>query len=168
MFGMGPRRRGLLDKAFMLGVGVKGADGILEMVGGWLLWAAPRTELNRWVVLLTQHELMEDPDDYIATHLRTMASHLSLHSKHIAAFYLMAHGLIKVILAVSLLRKKLWAYPAAIAFLSAFAAYTFYCFACTRLPLLAVLAALNLILVLLISAEYAQRRKDHAPHAICL
>jgi len=63
------------------------------------LWAAPRAELNRCVALLTRHELMEDPDDYVATHLRAMAAHLSLHSKHLAALYLMAHGLIKAALA---------------------------------------------------------------------
>ncbi|HVC09315.1 MAG TPA: DUF2127 domain-containing protein [Elusimicrobiota bacterium] len=160
------RRRSWLDKVFALAVGAKGADGALEITGGWLLWAAPRAELNRWIVMLTQHELMEDPDDYVATHLRIMASHLSLHAKHLAALYLMAHGLIKVILAVSLLRNRLWAYPAAIAFLSAFAAYTFYRFAYTRLPILAALAVLNLILVLLISLEYAQRRKKHALPAL--
>jgi hypothetical protein len=50
-------------------------DGALEIICGFLLWVVPATALNSAVVRFTQHELSEDPDDWIANSLRHAVSH---------------------------------------------------------------------------------------------
>src|SRR5262245_36197309 len=61
------RRRAAREQAlyrlFELGVWVKGIDGILEICGGVLLLLTSPAALNRLVMMLTQHELVEDPQD---------------------------------------------------------------------------------------------------------
>ena len=42
------------------------------------------------------------------------------------AVYLLAHGLVKVVLVVALLKNQLWAYPWTIAFLGVFIVYQLY------------------------------------------
>jgi len=116
----------LLYRVFTLGMWVKGIDGLLEMVGGLLLLLISPAMLNQFVLNLTQHELIEDPRDMIATTLRRAAAQLSTNMALFASLYLIVHGVVKVILVVGLLRGKRWAYPAAIGFLCLFILYQLY------------------------------------------
>jgi uncharacterized membrane protein/ABC-type glycerol-3-phosphate transport system permease component len=120
------RREATLYRLFEIGVWGKGIDGVLEIVGGALLLVVSPTLLNQWVIVLTQHELDEDPHDLIATLARRSVVQLSANTQLFASFYLLLHGLVKVGLMVGLLRGKRWAYPAAIAFLGLFIAYQCY------------------------------------------
>jgi len=63
------RRGDLLDRAFAVGIILKGLDGILEVVGGLLLLVVSPEAIDRLSRFLTQHELSEDPHDFLATHL---------------------------------------------------------------------------------------------------
>src|SRR6266516_3665485 len=90
-----PQPRSKIHIAFEIGVVLKGINGLLELIGGFvLLWIGPGT-LQNLVVRLTQNELSEDPRDFIATHLREAAGHLSDSAQLFAAIYLLAHGVIK-------------------------------------------------------------------------
>jgi uncharacterized membrane protein len=120
------QREIFLYRVFALGVWVKGMDGVLEIVGGFLLLLISPVMLNQFVMTLTQHELVEDPHDVIATALRHAAAQLSANTQLFASLYLVAHGLVKVVLVVGLLRGKRWAYPAAIGFLCLFIVYQLY------------------------------------------
>ena len=51
----------IFHKSFKIGILVKGIDGVLEIMGGILLVFLNPSRLNKLVVLLTQHELLEDP-----------------------------------------------------------------------------------------------------------
>ena len=82
--------------------------------------------INRIVGRITQHELSEDPHDWIARHLLRYAHGLTGTAVTFAAIYLLAHGIIKIVLVAALLRNKLWAYPWMIAVLLAFIAYQLY------------------------------------------
>jgi uncharacterized membrane protein len=118
--------RDLLDRTFEIGIILKGLDGVLETIGGVLLLAVSPTQINAAAKTLTQHELSEDPHDWIATHLLHYAHGLTGSTVTFAAVYLLAHGLVKVVLVVALLRNKLWAYPGLIAVLLAFIGYQLY------------------------------------------
>jgi uncharacterized membrane protein len=120
------RRENILYRMFVFGMWVKAIDGVLEIVGGFLLLVINPATLNQFVVGLTQHELVEDPHDVIATTLRHSIAQLSANMQLFASFYLIVHGLIKVGLVAGLLRGKRWAYPAAIAFLAVFIVYQCY------------------------------------------
>jgi uncharacterized membrane protein len=120
------RRGDVLDRAFEVGIILKGLDGILEVVGGLLLLVVSPEAIDRLSRFLTQHELSEDPHDFLATHLLHAAGTLTSSSVRFGAAYLISHGVVKIVLVAALLRNKIWAYPWMIAFLIAFIVYQVY------------------------------------------
>jgi uncharacterized membrane protein len=118
-----PRREQVLFRMFELGVWLKGIDGVLEICGGLLLLLTSTVVLNHLVIALTQHEFVEDPQDRTASGLRAAVAQLSANTKLFGGAYLIAHGLIKLVVVVGLLRGYRWAYPVAIAFLCLFILY---------------------------------------------
>jgi uncharacterized membrane protein len=120
------RPRDLLDQTFEVGIVLKGLDGVLEVLGGLLLLAVSPATIDRLVTGLTQHELSEDPHDFLATHLLRTARGLTGSAVLFGAVYLLAHGLVKVVLVAALLKNQLWAYPWTIAFLGVFIVYQLY------------------------------------------
>ena len=149
-----PLRANILHQIFALGIWVKGLDGLLEIVGGLLLLLSSGTSLNQIVISLTQHELVEDPHDLIATAARHAVAHLSAGTQIFASVYLIAHGLIKIVLVSALLRGKRWAYPVAIGFLSLFIAYQLYRLSYQYSLGLALLTLFDLVIVCLTWREY--------------
>lgn len=120
------KARDPLDRIFEVGIILKGVDGVLETIGGLLLLALTPATINTIVSGLTQHELSEDPDDFIARHLLGYAHGLTGSTVTFAALYLLAHGIVKVVLVAALLRNQLWAYPWMIGFLVIFILYQLY------------------------------------------
>src|SRR5215216_1828197 len=120
------RPRDLLDQTFEVGIILKGLDGVLEVLGGLLLLMVSPATFNRVVTSLTQHELSEDPHDILANHLLKTAHGLTGSAVLFGAVYLLAHGLVKVVLVAALLKNQLWAYPWTIVFLGVFIVYQLY------------------------------------------
>ena len=118
--------RSKLHVAFEIGVILKGLNGLVELIGGTLLLVFPPSAIQRFVVGLTNNELSRDPNDFIATHLRAAAEHLSVGAKVFAAIYLLSHGVIKAVLVYALIKDKLWAFPWAIGVFTAFGVYQIY------------------------------------------
>jgi uncharacterized membrane protein len=115
-----------LDDTFKISVTLKGLDGLLEVIGGTVLLFVKPSTLDQIARSLTQHELSEDPHDFIARHILHSAGHLTHGGTLFAAVYLLSHGIAKVVLVVALLRDQLWAYPAMIVLLGAFIVYQLY------------------------------------------
>jgi uncharacterized membrane protein len=88
-----------------------------------------------------------------------MASDFSVASKDFYAFYLLSHGLIKLLLVIGLLRGKLWSYPASLAALGAFMVYQVYRYSYTHSPGLLVLTVFDAIVVWLIWQEWKVVRR---------
>ncbi len=66
-----------LDKAFEVGILLKGLDGLLEIAGGVLLLLIKPEYLNRMAAILTQHELSEDPHDFVSSYILHSTQHLA-------------------------------------------------------------------------------------------
>ncbi len=145
---------GLFRRMFNVGVWIKGIDGLLEITGGILALAVKESTLIKVILLLTQQELLEDPQDIVAVFLRHAAAHLTVGAKIFGGIYLIAHGAVNVFLSVELLRKRLWSYPAAILFLCAFIGYQIYRIALHHSAVLLFLTCVDIIIVLLIRREY--------------
>ena len=149
-----------LDDTFKITVGLKGIDGALEVVGGTILLFGGPATLGHLVRTLTQHELSQDPHDFVARHLVHYATHLRHGATVFAAVYLLSHGLAKVVLVVAVLQRRTWAYPGMIALLGAFIAYQCYRLA-YRLSLgLALLTAFDAFVVWLTWREWQGRVHD--------
>jgi len=148
----------LLDRTFEVGIILKGLDGVLEVIGGVLLLVVSPETMNRLAATLTQHELSEDPKDFFATHLLRLTHGLTHSTVRFAAAYLLLHGLVKIVLVVSLLRNKLWAYPWTIAFLVVFIVYQLYRIALAPTAGLVALTVFDAFVAWLTWREYGKQR----------
>jgi len=154
----------LVHRIFAASVLIKGVDGVLETIGGILFMFVNPKALNSLVISFTAHELSEDPDDWFATTLRHVVHNLSSDTKLFVSAYLVAHGLIKILLVAGLLRKKLWAYPTALWFLGIFLLYQLYQFSHTHSLGLLSLSIFDIFVASLVWLEY-RSRKQHAYNA---
>ncbi|HKA13266.1 MAG TPA: DUF2127 domain-containing protein [Candidatus Dormibacteraeota bacterium] len=152
------RRKDLLDRTFEVAIVLKGLDGVLEVVGGLILLVVSPETINRVVGALTQHELSQDPHDFIATRILNTAHGLTKGSVLFASLYLLTHGAVKIVLVVALLKNKLWAYPWMIAFLLLFIGYQIYRIVLVPSVALAALTAFDLLVVWLTYREYQRQR----------
>jgi uncharacterized membrane protein len=151
------RPRDLLDQTFEVGIILKGVDGALEVIGGLLLLVVSPATIDRVVTSLTQHELSEDPHDFLATHLLKTAHGLTVSAVLFGALYLLAHGLVKVILVGALLKNQLWAYPWTIVFLGVFILYQVYRLSLKPSVGLAALTVFDAVIAWLTYREYRKQ-----------
>ena len=144
--------------AFQISVLLKGANAILEIIGGvLLLFTGAITGL---VQFLIQGELIEDPSDFVANTLQHYLPYLSQHSQLFASFYLLSHGVIKIFLVVGLLRNKLWAYPSAIVVFILFIIYQLYRYTYTHSLFLILLTIFDVFVIWLTWHEYQILKKN--------
>ena len=147
-------RQRVVGQAFDIGVVLKGIDGVLEILGGLFLLIVPLSDLRRFLIWVTGHELSEDKKDFIATHLVHLANTLSVRSFQLTIAYLLIHGLVKVFLVVMLLRRRLWAYSTAIAVFTAFGVYQVYQYSYSRSLFLLALTVLDVAVIVLTVWEW--------------
>ena len=144
------KERGIYD-AFLVAVAIKGFDGVLEAVLGALFMFT--NVINSVVLALISNELIDDPDNFFATHLRAFATQ-SHHAQLFGGLYLVAHGTVKAVLSFGLWRNYAWAYPAAIAFLGLFLLYQLIHVAQTGSIPLSILTIFDLAMLWLVWHEY--------------
>ncbi len=157
------RQRSLVHIAFEISIFFKGLDGVLEIIGGLLLFFLKSETISRIVVALTLHELSEDRNDIIASYLVRLAHDVSASSQVFAGVYLLSHGVIKVFLVESLLRGRLWAYPTAIVFFALFIVYQMYRYYLQPSIGMIALSILDLIVIGLTWLEYRQLKRARHP-----
>jgi uncharacterized membrane protein len=115
-----------LDRTFQVSLILKAADSVLEIIGGVLLLVVSANFINSTITLLTRHELSQDPQDFIANHILKATHDFANGSKYFAAFYLLSHGIVKIVIIIALFKEKMWAYPTMIVVLGTFIAYQLY------------------------------------------
>ena len=153
------KRGDLLDQAFLVGIVLKGLDGVLEVGGGLLLLLVSPSTIDQVTRTLTQHELSEDHHDFLATHLLRISGSLTTATLRFGAVYLLLHGVVKIVLVGALLRNKLWAYPWMIAFLLAFIIYQLYRMTFAPSVGLGGLTVFDVIVTWLTIREYQKQRR---------
>ena len=151
-----------IHQVFRVSVILKGLHALSEIAGGLVFYFVSAPAILGWVNLLTQEELTEDPRDFVATHLLSAAHNLTGATESFYAFYLISHGLIKVVLVVGLLREKLIAYPLSLIALGAFIVYQLYRYSYTQSFGLILLTVFDLIVIVLVWHEWRLLQK-HLP-----
>jgi uncharacterized membrane protein len=150
-----------IHQVFEISIALKAIHGALEVLLGILLFF-PIT-IRMLIYALTQSELIEDPNDYVARTVQHLTPFLALHSSTFAAYYLLSHGVIKLILAILLFQKKLWAYPLTIATLVGFIAYQIYRYTFTHSLMLIILTVFDITVIGLVWHEYQNLKKHRTP-----
>jgi uncharacterized membrane protein len=139
-----------VHQIFVVSVTLKGLHALLEIAGGAALYLASADAISRWL-----NEV--DPHSWVARHF-------PLSEQHFYAFYLLSHGLVKVVLVIGLLREKLWAYPASIAVFGAFIGYQLYRYNYTHEVGLILLSIFDLFVIYLAVHEYRLLRRHLPTH----
>lgn len=155
-------KNNIIHKSFQIGILLKGIDGILEITGGILLIFLNPVRLNKLVVLLTQHELSQDPDDILSNFMIKFSSNFSISTQYFGVIYLISHGLIKFILIILLWRKKIWAYPLTIVSLILFIAYQIYRYTIDHSMGFIILTVFDIVMIFLTLIEYKRMKNIHA------
>ena len=148
----------LLDKTFNVALILKGLDGLLELVGGILLIVISPETINRLAHSLTQHELSQDPNDFLAHHLLRLTANLH-NTQTFGALYLLAHGLVKIVIVIGLLRREHWSYYVAFVFLGGFVIYQVYRMTYAPTLGLALLTVFDLFIIWLTRREFQRMRQ---------
>jgi uncharacterized membrane protein len=148
-----------IHQIFEVSVLLKGAHALIECIGGLALAFVSTGSITSLVNVLTQEELIEDPNDFVGTRLLSVAQNFTVSTQHFYAFYLLSHGIIKVLLVIGLLRSKLWAYPVSLVVIGLFIVYQLYRFSYTHGFGLIVLTVFDVIVMGLIWHEYRLVRR---------
>lgn len=148
----------LVHGAFRTGITMKGVDGLLEAIGGVLLWFIRPQAMSRALRVLSLHELSRDPHDFIGIRLLHISERLAHSDPTFASIYLLWHGLAKVGLAVALWLNKPWAYPLAICVFSIFGVYQIYRFSHTHSTALLILTIVDVAIIWLTWEEWRAQK----------
>lgn len=156
--------RDLTDKVFRLTLYFKGVHGLLETLGGIFLFIVKPEQINHWAESITRGELSQDPNDFIASHILKSAHDITGASLTFAALYLLAHGIVKLVLVIEVIRDHLWAYIGLIVVTALFALYQIYRITLVRFSVaLALLTVLDILIIYLTQKEY-RKHKTRVAH----
>ncbi|HEY4320872.1 MAG TPA: DUF2127 domain-containing protein [Gemmatimonadales bacterium] len=156
------RSGGSIAILFTIGVVVKAIDGLLEVAGGVLILFVTPDQGSRLERALIDNELPGRAHHFVATHMAHAVHHLANDGKHFAAIYLLAHGVVKVVLVAGLLLKMRIAYPAAIAVFLLFLIYQVFHYTQTHSISMLVLSALDILVIVLTVLEYRRLDREQA------
>lgn len=149
----------LLDRTYEVGILLKGIDGVFELLGALFLALINPQTVDRVMRFITRPELAKDPNDLIATHILRYSQELAHGHNGFAIAFLFSHGIVKVILVISLLRNQLWAYPFGIITLTLFTLYQLYLLASHATLGMILLTILDIFIIWLIWREWQRQRQ---------
>lgn len=142
-----------MHHAYLVGIALKGLDGLTEVAGGAVLLLISRATIVCITAFLVDG-LSDEPRGFIASHALHAAKSLSPGTQHFASIYLPIHGLIKMGLVAGLLRGWRHAYPVALLLLAAFIGYQCYRLFRHHSLALALFTAIDIAIVVLIWLEW--------------
>ncbi len=153
-----------IHQIFVGSVLFKGVHALIEIIGGVALYLVSTQAIVSTINRFSRDQLIDDPDDWVGTHLLEFARTFSVADHNFYAFYLLSHGVVKSILVIGLLREKLWAYPASFAVFGAFIAYQLYRYSFTHDFGLILLSIFDAFVIYLAVHEYRLLRRHLPTH----
>ena len=151
-----------LHLAFEIALAFKGLFSLLEILSGIFAYFVTQQFLLKVVLALTQEELTEDPRDFVAHYLLKAAQNFSISTQHFTSYYLLSHGIIKMLLVAGLWREKLWSYPLAMLAFALFIFYQLFRFSFTHSIWLLALTLLDFVVIWLTWHEYRYLKRYHS------
>jgi uncharacterized membrane protein len=151
-----------IHQIFDISVSLKGLHALFEILAGFALYLTSTEAIVGWLSRWSNRQIALERHDWIASHLLRFAEGFSVAKHDFYAFYLLSHGVVKLIVVVGLLKEKLWAYPASFVVFGAFIAYQLYRYSYTHDLSLIFLSIFDLFVIALAIHEY-RLVKRHLP-----
>jgi uncharacterized membrane protein len=153
----------LLDKIFEGGIIIKGVTGALEFIAGLLLFFVKPAQVHDLIVAVTQKELIEDPNDFVANTLLNWTHTLGGMNFHFLIAYLWIHATVKLIAVIGILRNQMWAYPFSLITLGLLMLYQLYHIFFVQVSVgMILLTVFDVFILWLIWREYTTVRRIKA------
>jgi uncharacterized membrane protein len=114
------------ERLFQTGLWIKGINGALELIGGALAVLVPHGFFLRTAGILARNQSGREPLDSLDALLVQGLNHLGDGNRGFLVFYLLSHGVLKIFIAVSLVRHWRPMAPVAVIVLVALIAYELY------------------------------------------
>jgi uncharacterized membrane protein len=108
---------------FIIGIIFKSFTGLVETCSGLVLLLMRPETLSRVLLRLSGGGQIKDFDDFLLAYPYQYLQHLTTGVKIFAGLYILAHGLINLLLVLGLIKEKLWAYLVAVGVLGSFMLY---------------------------------------------
>ena len=152
----------LLHWLFEASLAIKGLLCAAETFAGLSLFLTPNLLIARFLFWVTHFEIAEDPTDTLANLTLRASDYFPIGTQHFYAFYLLAHGGLKLSIVLLLWRRVMWAYPAGMVVLAGFVTFQVYEFMHAGSPFLLVLALFDCVMIVLVWLEW-RALKDGMP-----
>ncbi len=145
---------------FVMTILAKGLLGVVQLVTAGAIYLGVLQQLPRIAQWLVERELSEDPSDFIATHLLSLANIAPASDTAFYTVYFAAHGLLHVAIVFALLWGARWANHAAIVVLCGFVIYQVFEWFSVGGLLLPILTVIDLAVIFLTLRENRERRNQ--------
>ncbi len=139
---------------FIISICIKTLTGLVETASGFLLVYLSPAVLTGILSRLSRGEQLEDPRDFFLVYAHQYLNHLTVGIKNFAGLYILAHGIINLLLVLGLVKEKTWAYLVAIGVLCSFMLYQIFRIAVNHSLLLSLLTIFDALFVIVIWHEY--------------
>lgn len=120
------QRSSLAHRAYQAVIAIKGLDGAIELVLGIIVAVVGAQQFSALLIAWSAPEIAANPESHAMRFVRHSAAGLAHASSAFVIVYLLAHGVLKLGIAINLLREKSWVYPVAVAILAGFIAFMSY------------------------------------------
>lgn len=115
------------DSLYRVGVGIKGFDGLVEVVAGVALLIAPGlVHATLSTIFGATHLHHGHTAQFIAGYVARLDADAARSGLTFLIVFLIGHGTVKLVLVYCLLRRLVWAYPYALGLLGMFLLYQVY------------------------------------------
>ena len=154
----------ILSELFRIGMWWRIVYGSLKLLLGLTLLRLVGSPLSEVFHMLIRHELTGDKDDFLIQLAQPLVAHFQVPITHFLAFYFIFWSIIDMVLSISLLRHKLWAFPMSIVLITLFVCYEVYRVFHTHSLILTAIIIIDIGLIFIINAEY-RKLLNITPHS---
>ncbi len=150
------RHKPWFETAYKIGVALKGVDGLFELVTGLVLLASPSLIHTILTAIIGHaHKHTGHAYHFIGEYVAHVDQDLARSGLAFLIIFLVAHGIIKLVLVYCLFRRITWAYPYALGVLVLFLIYQVYVLIKDPLsPALWLFTILDIVIIWLVWGEW--------------
>lgn len=143
----------ILHDSFEISLTLKAILAVLETIAGLILLVLGPDKITDFLAALSQGKMVPG-HDLIIRYFLSWASQYSISTHFFIAFYLISHGVIKLLVIGSLWKEKIWAFPLGITLFFLFIIYQIYRYTFTHSLWLIIISFFDIIVIYLTWKEY--------------
>lgn len=128
--------------------------GLVRLALGFVVLNLVGDKVSSLLYTLMRHELIEDPNDLLVKIASPIVDLFSFTFSYFLAAYLFFWAIIDIVLAILLLRHKLWAFPLTLSLIAIFICYEIYRLTYTHSVILMLVIIVDAFVFWLVRREY--------------